>query len=92
MIVRVFSKPENISYCNILFVPHNASFTLESILNKLTKGMLVISEQPGYAKLGTAFNFVLVNDKLKFEANLKSINSAGVKASSQLLKLAIIID
>lgn len=92
IIIHFFNKPEEISHCNILFISQKASFPLQSILNKVDRGMLTISEQPGYAKEGTAFNFVLINDKLKFEANLRSINSAGVKASSQLLKLAMIVD
>jgi hypothetical protein len=65
---------------------------LEDILAKTAdKGILVISEKDGYAELGAAFNFVIVNRKLKFEANVKAINSAGLTASSQLLKLAIIV-
>ncbi len=90
--IRFFNSPEEIQYCNILFISEKNSFPLQSVLSKATKGMLCISEQPGYAKEGTAFNFVQVNEKLKFEANLKAINAAGLKASSQLLKLAIIVD
>ena len=35
---------------------------------------------------------IIVKDKLKFEANLKAIDAAGLRTSSQLLKLAIIIN
>ena len=90
--IRHFTKPEEIKACDILFIPASTSFSLASILLYAGKGMLTISEQPGYGKQGTALNFVVVNDKLKFEANLKAINSAGLIASSQLLKLAIIIN
>jgi hypothetical protein len=61
-------------------------------LEKTNKGTLTVSDEPGLAKQGTAFNFVLVHDKLKFEANLKALYLSGLKVSSQLLKLAIIID
>ena len=54
--------------------------------------MLTISEEPGFAQQGTAFNFVIKKDKLKFETNLKALNQADVKAGSQLLKLAIIVN
>jgi hypothetical protein len=75
-----------------LFISQNSSIPLDDILAKTTgKGILIISEQDGYAELGTAINFVIVNRKLKFEANVKAINAAGLTASSQLLKLAIII-
>jgi hypothetical protein len=92
IVIRHFSKPEDISYCHILFIPGNNPSPLSSILDKIDKGVLTVSERPGFAKMGTAFNFLLVNDKLKFEASLKAINQAGLKASSQLLKLAIIVN
>ena len=92
IVVRQFSKPEDVNYCNILFIPNHLPFSLESILSKVGKATLTISEEDGYAKMGTALNFVIINDKLKFEANLKTIYSEGLKAGSQLLKLAIIVD
>lgn len=92
IVVKRFPRPEDISDCDILFIPENLPFSLESILGRLSKGVLTISEEAGYAKMGTAFNFVIVNDKLKFEANLRALSSEGLKAGSQLLKLAIIVD
>lgn len=90
--IKHFSKPEDISFCHILFISKNTQFPVQSILDEVDKGVLTISEEPGLAKRGTAINFVLVNDKLKFEINLKAVNSAGLKVGSQLLKLAIIVD
>jgi hypothetical protein len=92
IIIRVFSKPDEITYCHMLFVPQANPYPLTEVLGKLPKGVLTVSEVEGLAKQGTAFNFVLRHDKLRFEANLKAIDSAGLKAGSQLLKLAIIID
>jgi hypothetical protein len=89
--IRQFNKSEDISFCHILFISQKSSVPLEDILAKTNKGTLIISEQDGYAEHGTAINFVVVNHKLKFEANVKAINAAGLTASSQLLKLAIII-
>jgi hypothetical protein len=90
--VRIFNKPDEIEFCNILFIPEKNPYPLPSILAKVNKGMLTISEEPGFARRGTAFNFVIKNDKLKFETNLKALNQADVKAGSQLLKLAIIVN
>ena len=91
IIVKVFGRPEDIGNCQVLFIPQKLPWSLSSILDRADKGVLTVSEQEGYASRGTTFNFVLVNNKLKFEANLKSIVAAGLKVSSQLLKLAIII-
>lgn len=90
--IRKFAKPADISLCHILFISHNCNFPLEDILEKTSgKGTLIISEKNGYAEQGAAINFVIVKQKLKFEANVKALNAAGLTASSQLLKLAIII-
>ena len=92
IVLKHFTKAEEIDYCQIIFISKNALLPLTEILAKTGKGTLTISEQAGFASQGTAFNFFPANDKIKFEANLKSIYSAGLKASSQLLKLATIID
>ena len=92
IIVRTYTRPEEIGNCDILFIPGKLPYPLHNILDKTGKGVLTISEEEGYAKEGTAFNFIIRNDKLKFEANLRAINSAGLKAGSQLLKLANIVE
>ena len=92
IVIRHFNRPEEIINCNILFISANSLHSPEPILSKVGKGTLTVSEESGFAEQGTAFYFVVINDKLKFEANVKSINAAGLKASSQLLKLAKIVD
>lgn len=92
IVIRHFNKPEDISFCNILYIPKNSGVNLYLITSRVSPGTLTIGEEEGYAQLGTAFNFVIVNDKLRFESNTRAISSAGLKASSQLLKLAIIVE
>lgn len=92
IVIRTFIKPEDITSCNILYISKNGSIPLYSVLEKVNSGTLTISEEEGYARQGTAFNFVLVKDKLRFESNIRALNSTGLKASSQLLKLAIIVN
>jgi hypothetical protein len=91
--LRQFSKIEDIDFCHILFISNDTSISLQAILEKAAvKGTLIISEKEGYAKKGTCLNFIILNNKLKFEANMKAINAADLKAGAQLLKLAIVID
>jgi len=92
IVIRHFNNPEEIGACNILFIPYGTTYPISSILDKAGHGVLTVSEKPGMGNQGTAFNFVIKENKLKFEANLKAISDAGLKASSQLLKLAIIIN
>ena len=93
IVIRQFNNAEEIGPCQILFISRKTSATLDDILAKVAdKGTLTISEKPGYAKKGAGINFIEVDDKLRFEVNTKRISSAGLKASSQLLKLAVIIE
>ena len=92
IILKHFSSPEDISYCHILFIPREYPYPVRSVSEKVDKKVLVIGEKPGSARQGASINFILVNDKLKFEISQDAIYAAGLKASSQLLKLAIMAD
>jgi hypothetical protein len=92
IVIKQFYKPEEIKFCHVLFIPRESSYALPDILENVSKGTLTISEEDGYASQGTALNFVVVNNKLKFESNLKAMDAAGLKASSELLRLAIIVN
>lgn len=92
IIIRHFNSLEDISYCHILFIPRDYPATVRSVSEKVDKRVLVIGEKQGAAKQGASINFTLVNDKLKFEINPDAVNAAKLRASSQLLKLAIIVD
>jgi hypothetical protein len=91
IIVRQFNRPEDIRFAHILFISKQAFYPLDVLLSKTSKGTLTVSERNGAAQEGVAFNFILIEHKLKFEANTKAINTAGLKASSELLKLAVIM-
>jgi hypothetical protein len=98
---RVKNKPiaikkcENLNEttpCQILFIPYNATMSIETILSKIgNRQMLLITEQPGNASRGAHINFVIIESKLRFEVNLKSVTISGLKLSSQLLQHAIIV-
>ena len=92
--IRHYNSADELSqsFCHILFIPRNSSASLDAVLSKVPKGTMTVSEKPGCAARGTAMNFVIVDNKLRFESNPKAITSAGLKASSQLLKLAIIVE
>ncbi|MCK4640786.1 MAG: YfiR family protein [Candidatus Marinimicrobia bacterium] len=45
----------------------------------------------GFANEGVAINFVTVEGKIRFEINIRALESAGLRVSSQLLKLAILV-
>lgn len=92
IIIREFSRPEDVTFCNILFISEKSLYELNAILEKVPRNTLTVTEKKDYALEGACINFVIVKNKLKFETNLNAIQSAGLKASAQLLKLAIIVN
>lgn len=93
IIIQQFSTPQQISFTNVLFISKLNTYSVSAILQRVAaKGTLTIAEEEGMAKKGVAMNFVIEDNKLKFEANLKAISSSGLKASSDLLQHAIIVN
>ncbi|MFV5690904.1 YfiR family protein [Flavobacterium sp. LT1R49] len=90
--IKEYKNLDEISFCNILFVPYNSTIPIETILSKFSgKPVLIVTERNGYGKKGAQMNFVIVENKLKFEVNLKAINKSGIGISSFLLQHAIIV-
>lgn len=78
--------------CDMLFVAAPAEKYLERII-ALSRGrnMLIIGDTQGFAQRGVMVNFFPEDGKIRFEINPAASRRAGVKISSQLLKLARII-
>lgn len=77
--------------CQILFVPESVKGKdFLKFLTELndTKNILIISESNGFLNNGSAINFLVIENHIKFEINIGSLNKYNLKASSQLLKLA----
>jgi len=78
--------------CAMLFIAAPAEKHLERIvaLSRGT-GMLTIGDTEGFAQRGVMINFLSEDSKIRFEINPEASRRAGLKISSQLLKLARII-
>ena len=76
----------------VLFIPRDMSDKLPECISKFSgKGVLIVTEGKNLAAKGSSMNFVMVDNKMKFEINQAAVHSAGLKVSSQLLDLAIVV-
>ena len=76
----------------MVFISEGQSSSLGSISAKLQgKPVLIISETGGGAKKGAGINFVILDDKMKFELNKGAVEKQGLKVSGDLAKLAIVV-
>ncbi len=69
----------------VLYITPDQYPQLKSIASKLkNKGVLVIAEKDGAAKAEAVINFVVINNKQKFEFNKNNATKYGLKTSEEL--------
>jgi hypothetical protein len=49
---------------------------------------MIIAEREGLHKKGAAMSFIVINNKLKFDINMKELEKRNLKISAQLTTLA----
>lgn len=78
--------------CRVLFIAASEAGNLRRILEGIQgSAVLTVGDSDGFAEQGVMVNFYLEQNKVRFEINLAAVKRAGLKISSQLLKLARII-
>ena len=88
-----FQDIQDINICHILFISASEKKRLSDILQKVKdNNILTVSDSMGFAHEGVSINFIIVDEKIKFEINNSAIDQAGLQVSSQLLKLAILVE
>lgn len=89
VVVRTLSNAEEGADCQLVFISASERGRLHQILALLRKShVLTVSDLDGFTDAGGMVNFVTIEDKVRFEINLKEARSAKLRISSQLLKLA----
>jgi hypothetical protein len=91
--IRNITSLDNIGKSNILYVTSDISTPISEILGKIKgKSVLLVTEQPGFAKKGSAINFVVMDNRQKFELNQANAEKNNLKVSSSLMALAIPVE
>ncbi len=96
--IKRFGGLQDLESCDVLFIgrPERDSDLEESLLRQALSKLkgtstLTVSEIEGFAQLGGIINFIIVENKVRFEINLKAARDANLKISSKLLRLARIV-
>jgi len=78
--------------CHLLFIALSDRQALKDVLLGM-KGasVLTVGDQPGFAKMGGMINFVLEDNRVRFEINLKAAEQAHLKLSARLLTVAKLV-
>ncbi len=87
--VQELKSIDEISKCHILFVPFSRTKQLEEIVARVENmSTLLITEKNGAIDIGSAINFLIVGDKLKFEIKQTNASRYGIKVSAKLQEMA----
>jgi hypothetical protein len=85
---RIPSAEQAVS-CRVLFISTSESGRLKEILAALGgASVLTVSDLPEFTQSGGMVQFLLVEDRVRFEVNLAAAERAGLTLSSELLKVA----
>jgi hypothetical protein len=79
--------------CHILFVSPSEEHRLPDILKLLAgKSILTVGEGMQFAHRGGMISFTIENNRVRFVVNIAAAESSELKMSSQLLKLATVVE
>lgn len=93
MVAREVSSAQGAVDCRVLFVSSSEEDQLADDLAVLNNTpVLTVSELPGFTLRGGMIEFVLIRHRVRFRINATSAERAGLKVSSQLLKVALSVD
>lgn len=92
ILIKRFTQVDELEKCHLLFISSSEKKNLHQILPAV-KGwnVLTVGEMKGFAEAGGMINFTLIEKRVRFEVNLDAAQNAGLKISSQLLKVAKIV-
>ena len=90
--VRRVSRPEDARGAHILFVSASERRRLDRVLQHAGRGVLTVGDTDGFAARGVIINFRLAENRVRFEINSRRAEEAGLRLSSQILKLATLVE
>ncbi len=87
--IKIFYSPSQIQKCHILFIPKKNSAKITQAVNKIgTNSTVIITEDENMLPKGATINFVIKNNRQRFELSRENAAKQRVKVSAYLVKLA----
>jgi len=92
LVVRRFTRVQEIGDCHILFISHSESDRVAQICAALqSRHILTVSDIPDFARHGGIIEFVQDADRIRFRISLKRARAELLEVSAKLLRPAEVI-
>ncbi len=83
------ATPEEARACQVLFLSHAEQERAQRMLSAVRDlPVLTVGDAPQFLQAGGAIQFVLENRRLRFDISLPAVERAGLRVSSNLLRVA----
>ncbi|MEP7264628.1 MAG: YfiR family protein [Bacteroidota bacterium] len=91
--IRKTSSIDKLDSFDILFVSKGEGDRIREIDNNSDSyGVLIVTEERDMAKKGACINIIRQDERMKFEINESEIRKEGLKISTQLYELAVVVN
>lgn len=92
VLVRRAPDAAGLRQCHIVFVPASETGRFPQLNDTLDgRNVLTVGEAKGFAERGGIINFVVENQRVRFEINPQAASQANLRLSSKLMQLATIV-
>lgn len=89
IVIRLVTTAADLESVHVLFISSSEAGRIPELLNPLrNRPVLTIAEKDSFIKEGGMIAFLFDGDKVRFAVNVDSAETAGLKVSAQLQKLA----
>lgn len=92
IIIKKYGSASEVGECDILFIGKGNTAQLSKVAaTAKLNSTLIVTESEGAATQGAVINFTSQNGKVRFELNMNKAKDHGLKVSSDLQRLAILV-
>jgi hypothetical protein len=92
LVAREINDEQAIETCHVLFIPKLPLAQRKALLARAaTRPVLTIGDYDGFLDEGGIVNLRIVDGRVRFDINAVSASRAGLRLSSQLLRLALYV-
>ena len=94
VVIKNFKSVAEVEDCQVLYVSSNVSFSrnANTLLDKVGKDTLIITEEEGATTGGSMINFVIREDKLRFELHKRNAAISNIQFSQKLENMTAAIN
>ena len=93
ILIKRFGRAKRVPFAHMIFFGKLAPKVESSLQKKLAlRATLSIADRPGVAGKGTSAGFYMDRGKVRFEISKRAVEGSHLNMSSQLLKLAKLVD